>query len=251
MVRWKRPRKMRLEGPIIKQIAQLTNETKRLMDFIFADLHEKHVDSKTLIEEYEQKIMTRIYFLCKKAVKIPPSVSIIPLRFSIFLQNTSIKYKSILEKHMFYYIISHLQDQKHQSTRSMMQQILSKEEQKWWDNTGWCAIFAILRVAWHFDTTVRVMMKSNSDLAQLQELWKKDIRFSEKELRIWPAVSSNLTQEVLEYVYSLLCDRICLSSDFAQRASKITLSLETNGFKKLANFPSFYETVLVGPTKQY
>jgi hypothetical protein len=130
------------------------------------------------------------------------------------------------------------------------------------DNTAWCAVYAIQKVADEFINDVKVEMQSAEDLAQLLKEWQKDIEFTPRQLQIWPGMSRNLVTTVLNLVYRLDCTEICQEfilnyttvkqirtlASICPGKAKETLSKLSgkHDLQQLASLPEFYQTTGVG-----
>ena len=150
-----------------------------------------------------------------------------------------------------YVIISRVQDEHFKSAVSMIEHVCNWKEREWWSNSGWCAIFSTLRIAWYFDPSeIKVLCKSDEDLAELQKQWKRDVDFNAHALKIWPALSATNSIKVLEQVYGLVHSIICKDSRFDNQAfcmkSKEFPLKEDSGLQELAQFQPFYESVGIG-----
>jgi hypothetical protein len=120
-----------------------------------------------------------------------------------------------------------------------MKRKLSVAEQEWWNTTAWCAIFAILKVASHFDSTVKVMMTSDSDLLLLRKSWQKKVPISQNPqmclLHMWPSINELLMRQVFRDVYNLQCEEILLD-----------ISFRSYSFDNLKDYGTLYMTTGVG-----
>ena len=120
-----------------------------------------------------------------------------------------------------------------------MKRKLSVAEQEWRDRTAWCGIFAILKVASHFDSTVKVMMTSDSDLLLLQKSWQKKVPISHNPQMclsyFWPSISEHQMRQVFKDVYDLQCEEVWLDS-----------SVYYYGFDHLKDYEKLYMTTGVG-----
>ena len=264
MVRFKRPPKRRLSDAEIQQIARQLREQYCLKIFILYEIRQQQRTRlmKRVVDTHEQRIIRRIDIVCKEIFRFvrtkPEEGGKIGVKLSIKFQHNCIEYNRWFPRHEFYNIIGRVQDEYYKSTNALVQHIFSRAQTEWWDSAGWCGIFAILRIAWYFDPgEIKVLYKSKEDLESLKILWQQDIVFNAHDLKIWPGIATNMFSKVLNGVYGLECQQICLNSNFANLQCEICLNgkvrndkccplKKESGFKQLTDYPQFYGTVGVG-----
>jgi len=131
---------------------------------------------------------------------------------------------------------------------------LSEEEQRWVEETGWCAVFALLvNVHLNFPNQHIPPIASDEDLRRLREHWEQSVTCP-IVFATWPALNEKEVIFVLDQVYGLTCRRMCenftlLNSDDHPKGVPIAKLEEVRGtqtLKKLASYTEFWKANAVG-----
>jgi len=129
---------------------------------------------------------------------------------------------------------------------------LSEEGQRWFEETGWCAVFALLvNVHLNFPNEHIPPIASDEDLRCLREHWEQSCSIV---FATWPALNEQEVFLVLDHVYGLTCRRMCenftlLNSDDYPQEIPIAKLEEVRGtqtLKKLASCTEFWQANAVG-----
>ena len=125
---------------------------------------------------------------------------------------------------------------------------LSQEGQRWWEDTGWCAVFALLvNVYLNFPHQRIPRIASDKDLQRLREHWEKSVTFPANFAKDWPGLQETEVLVVLDHVYGLTCRKICENfTSLDKPTAKLDEDRDTKSLSKLACYQEFWQTNAVG-----